>query len=276
MLRYDKHWEALIEHYEEKNCVVEGRRFCSFPSGRRIDIVGSFSAASTLTTESEKSSHFIEAIEKAQVPFVYHHWLECNHSSVEHTIKDHDITLRIPEGAVPVGKTVNIEIGVTMYGPFTYPENRRPISPIVWLCIEDDIKLNKPFQLILPHFLTRLDKEKLSYHQIKFAKANHGNCSAKTKYRFNCCDEKPLLASPGYKSYGVLVSTHCCYYCLSANNSPELAIDAGYCLARVEKVLAHGNEVYFTACFFLSTCIKVVLNCSVSYKFNKSCTIYRP
>ena len=29
LLSYDKNWEALIEHYEEKECVVEGERFCS-------------------------------------------------------------------------------------------------------------------------------------------------------------------------------------------------------------------------------------------------------
>ena len=28
MLSYDKDWEALIVHYEEKGCLVEGDTFC--------------------------------------------------------------------------------------------------------------------------------------------------------------------------------------------------------------------------------------------------------
>lgn len=81
--------------------------------------------------------------------------LICDHCGTEYIIDDHDITLRIPEGAVPVGESIKFEIGVVLYDPFIFPENTRPISPIVWLCIQEDIELKKvkPIQLILPHFL---------------------------------------------------------------------------------------------------------------------------
>ena len=245
LLRYDKHWEALIEHYDEKKCLLrEGEKFCK-----------------SVTNFARRSPYFREAEEQAQVPFLYHHLLECDYNALEYTIDDHDITLRIPMGAVAKGEKIHIEVGVTMYGPFTFPEKTQPISPIVWLCIQENIKLKKPFQLILPHFLTGLSKETLQHHQIKFSKANHKHLLENDQiiYKFQSCDTKPLLATSGNKSYGIIRSTHCCFYCIQASKTPELARDAGYCLARVEnsQLSYQRNEVYFTAVYFLGTCIKV-------------------
>ena len=206
-------------------------------------------------------NQFKIAKENAKVPFLYHRLLECDNSSTEYTVKDHDITLRIPEGALPMGESVHFEIGVAAYGPFIFPGSSRPISPIVWLCILEDVELKKPFKLIVPHFLVGLNKERFNYHQVNFAKANHINYNDSEKvYRFYDHDCEHLFASTEYRSYGILSSTHCCFYCLLAKNTPELTRDAGYCLARIENILSpRRNEVYFAAIFFLDTCMKVFM-----------------
>ena len=193
---------------------------------------------------------------------MHHDILECDSNGLEYIFEDHDITLKIPEGAVAENQIIHIEIDVTMYGHFIFPGNTQPISPIVWLCLlEKDTKLNKPFQLILPHFLIGLSKEKLCYHLVSFAKASHHNCAVEdgeTKYKFNPCDSEPLFASSEDKSYAVLESDHCCFYCLKANQTPELARDAGYCLTRIEcSASPQRNEVYFVATYFLKACIQV-------------------
>ena len=196
-----------------------------------------------------------------QVLFLHYHVLECDHGGIEYVINDHDITLRISEGAIPVGESIKFEIGVVMYGPFIFPESTRPISPIVWLCIREEIELKKPFQLILPHFLIGLKKERLKYHRICFAKASHSSYDATEKYKFNECASEVLFASTEDKSYGILNSTHCCFYCLTSSNTPELARDAGYCLAQIETILSsqpQRSEIYFVAFFFLATCMKVI------------------
>ena len=119
-----------------------------------------------------QSAYFTEAEKNAQVPFLHHQLFECDCNSQEYTIEEHDITLRIPEGAVSKGEKIHFEIDVAMHGPFTFHENMRPISPVVWLCIlEEGVDLKKPFQLILPHFLTGLSREHVHFHQIQFAKA---------------------------------------------------------------------------------------------------------
>ena len=204
---------------------------------------------------------FSEAEKDVQVPFLHHQVLECGYDGMEHTIEEHDITLRIPEGAVTKGEKIHIEIGVTTYGPFAFPENTRPISPILWLCfMKEDIALAKDFQIVLPHFLTGLTTEELHYHQVSFAKANHNQKYAYTSkkiqivYEFKVCKTQTLFASSGGKSYGVLQSDHCCFYCLQARQSPDLARNAGYCLARIESL---SSETFFVTSFFLKSCIKV-------------------
>ena len=192
--------------------------------------------------------------------------LECGYDEMEYTIEEHDITLRIPQGAVTRGEKFHVEIGVAMYGPFAFPENFRPISPILWLCVmkKDIVTVKKDFQIILPHFLTGLTTERLHYHQVGFAKAGHSQkyvCTSKsegTVYEFKACKTQTLCATSEGKSYGVLQSDHCCFYCLQAKQSPELAMNAGYCLARIKSL--PSTEIFFVASFFLKSCIKVNSN----------------
>ena len=66
-------------------------------------------------------------------------------------------------------------------------------------------------------------------------------------YRFEpYSDAKPHLATSGYRNYGVLISKHCCFYCLEAKATPELAMDAGYRLIQIEPSLSlQRNEIFF-------------------------------
>ena len=46
-----------------------------------------------------------------------------------------------------------IEVGVCLYGPFTFEGDCRPISPIVWLCLQGNTDLKKPMTVTIPHVL---------------------------------------------------------------------------------------------------------------------------
>ena len=77
-------------------------------------------------------------------------------SSSSHTISndkglEYTITIRIPEGAVPKGRTFHFETGV--YGPFNFPEGNQPLPLFLGVCfVEGNDLLKKEFQPILPHF----------------------------------------------------------------------------------------------------------------------------
>ena len=205
--------------------------------------------------------HFQEAKTKALMPFLYHHVLVCDSKAQQYTIEDHDITLRLPEEAVDQGEIVHLEIGVAMYGPFYFPENTQPISPVIWLCLLEDTNLKKPFQLIVPHFLTEISEDRIYHHKVAFAKASHHIQISKNDaigYTFHEFDTKPIFASYNHRSYGILVSQHFCFYCLTAEQTAELALDAGYGLVRIETFLSpQRNQVHFCAIYLLNTCLKV-------------------
>ena len=206
-------------------------------------------------------SDLMGAEKRLQVPFLHHIVLECDYHGLEYTNKDHDISLKIPKGVVPVNERIHLEIAVAMYGPFKFPENTQPISPIIWLCFEEKVVLNNQFQVIFPHFLLGLTKEKAKYHQITFAKANHRDCfivDGQISYSFQPHDTDSNFASSGSRSFAVLSTNHCCFYCLQANQTKELAMDAGYCLTRIECFLVQQrSEVYFLAGYCLNTCLRV-------------------
>ena len=210
-----------------------------------------------------QSAYYKKALTEAHTPFMHHCILKCDSGGLNYTIEDHDITLNIPEGAVAYNQIIHIEIGVTMYGHFEFPKNSQPISPIIWLCLlEDDIKLKKTFQLILPHFLTGLTRDELKNHQVGLVKAIHSNVEddEMRQYKFNpCTDSNLLLTSIRERSYAALELLHCCFYCLKANRTPELLMDTGFCLTRIEHSASpHRDEVFFAATYFLKTCIQVL------------------
>ena len=215
-----------------------------------------------------ESHCFTEAKQRAGVPFLFHKVLEVDCNGMKYLISDHSITVRIPEGAVAMGKKVVLEIGVTLYGPFSFSRNTQPISPIIWLCfLKEDTELLKPFQVILPHFLLGVTDDEIQHHQIAFAKAHHNDYEdVQMTYEFHQCDTKPMFTTSENRSYGILETKHNCFYCIQANKTPELAMKAGYCLVRFEDFLR--QEIHFCVIYFLDTCVEV------RHQFNSLASIF--
>lgn len=197
-----------------------------------------------------------ETVMKAQVSFLHcqQQLLECGWNGLEYTNEEHDITLRIPKGAVAKGMRVHIQFGVTMYGPFSFPENIQPISPILWLCLqEEDAKLKKPYQVVLPHYLS----DKAREYCTGFAKANH-NKSDQSSYDFLTLDVYVKLISKESQGYGLAEIDHFCYMCLIAEKKPKITTDINYCLATVECISQLSRQnVIFCVSYFLRTCVQV-------------------
>lgn len=210
---------------------------------------------------TSQTSHFAEVEETTEISFLYHKLIEVGSLGIDHTITGHDITLRIPAEAIPNRQKYHFEIAVTMHGPFKFSDNFQPISPILWLCLEEQRTLKKPLQVILPHFLPHLTREQAKKHNVVFAKASHTQDSSagdRAVYSFVPCDEQPRFASAGGKNFGILSTNHCCFYCLQAKQTHELTMESSYCLARIESFISQQrSEVHFAAVYCLPTCLRV-------------------
>ena len=231
--------------------------------------------------EHDRVFKYFECVENvSSVPFIDEVTiLEFDSSGKEYTNISHGITLKIPENTISQGSVVHFEVAVALYGPFQFPEDRRPISPILWICPQEDIVLQKPIEIILPHVLNNgLTNEDISRYDLKFYKANHTDHIIKPnrhhQYVFRLMNGDVQFISKKDESFGILQTTHCCFLCITAVQnaelSPDMAQKKGYCLSCIECLqspytnIPTRDIVYFCTSFFLKTCLKVsgfALNC---------------
>ena len=219
------------------------------------------------------SKYYFCAQNLASVPFIDPVMtFECDSSGREYTNKNHDITVRIPENAIPQGSIVYFEVATTLFGPFKFPKDRRPISPILWVCTQEDIIFQKPMEVVLPHILNnQFTTRDVNHFDLQFYKADHNDFSTHIDgchyYNFKPFDAKMKFICENNESFGILHTTHCCFLCITAKKKGELSHDMaqkkGYCLSCVECLrspysnLPPRDVVYFCTSFFLKTCLQV-------------------
>jgi hypothetical protein len=203
---------------------------------------------------------------KDHIPFLDHQMLEVDCAGREYTNVDHDFTLRIPEGAVAEGEKVHFEVGVAMYGPFIFPGNTQPISPILWLhLLDENVKLNKTIELVLPHCYTG---SVTTLSQISFAVAFSKDTtkdSNEPRYLFQLWETDTKFYTD--QKYGAIQTSlyHHQIFCIVRHKSiGHWCKDISFLLACVDLGLQPSisqtlQEVHFYGLFDLSTHRKVGL-----------------
>ena len=172
--------------------------------------------------------------------------------------KSNDVTISIPEGAVPYGQPhPNVEFGVALLGPFEMPHGTEqviPVSPFVWICV-DTIEFSKPVTVILPHFIscdTRQDTDALT-----FLKADLRSIDEDGRFHFASCDDGVAKFKPRSMK-GTITLQQSCFICI-ASECPSMSISkANYCLMMVlPSQQAESFEATFCFTYLLQTCIEV-------------------
>ena len=184
----------------------------------------------------------------------------CTSQGIEYNDEWNDFTLKIPQGAIPEGESLTIDIGVALYGPFQYPEGLRPVSPVFWICVRDKKYFNflKPVEVTLPHFLTLDGEEDVQSLGLIFLKGDH-EIGWKQKTHFQQA-EGTALFRPG-SDYGVLHTHHFCYLCITSKKSKETIRKAKFCMfATIPRRFSTHKPTYafFFVTFFLKTCLETI------------------
>ena len=242
-------------------------------SKHRYSLAFEFHSLRNPIIQRKVSKYYFCSENIASVPFVDPVTvLECDSSGREYTNVSHDITLRIPENAIPQGSKVHFEVATALFGPFKFPKDSRPISPILWICTQEDITFQKPIEVVLPHILNnQFTADDVNRFGLQFHKADHKDFSTRfdgrRHYNFKPFDAKMKFICENNESFGILHTTHCCFLCITAKKKGELSHDMaqkkGYCLSCVECLrspysnLPPRDVVYFCTSFFLKTCLQV-------------------
>ena len=182
----------------------------------------------------------------------------CDNMGGEFYSSTHDFGFAIPEGAIPEGDSINIEVGVTLTGPFDFPQGSKPVSPIVKLCVQQqpNFQFLKPVEVVLPHYLDLSSEEYNSELQIGFLKAGH-TLKDNQGYKFEQMD----LSNTHFKhEYGILRTNHFCYLCIgeASGVTRETTAEASFYLLGYQIMLNPTEwRVYFCVAYFLATCVEV-------------------
>ena len=194
---------------------------------------------------------------------------DCNGGS--YSDENHEVYLRVPKGAIPKGKIISIQVGVSFHSALVslLPREVRPVSPLVKLCVmeEVDFKFLKPVRVTLPHFLDVADEEDAKQMGLQFMKCGHG---------LRCFHQSDGEASFKPKSNtATLRTTHFCTFCITANKH----ICSSKINYRLVKVIPKNRQesmwrVNFCVTYYLKTCLQVCtcspLRCCVHDNFHLS------
>ena len=185
---------------------------------------------------------------------------DCTSDGRSYYDEHNDFRLEIPEGAIPEGERVIIDIGVALYGPFQYLTGLRPVSPVFWVCVrgQENFRFLKPVKITIEHCL-RLDRDTDTHSLgLIFLKAGHTLNSA-GKYELHSADGAHDFQSD--LSHGTLTTDHFCLLCIEAKDDHETAKRNGYFLIRahVDPIPARGiHAMEFFVTLKLKCCVDTV------------------
>ena len=197
-----------------------------------------------------------------------------NGDDLEYHSKEHNFTVKIPKGAVKKRGTTEIQIGLAMHGPFSFPERTQNVSPILWLCTIPDTKLRKPVQVTLSHCITTAHcnsstKQKKADKplRLQFAsaslKSGYSSKARKRHFEFHPTEGEEVVWSE--EMHGSILIRHLSPICIVASSgrttdlTREISLHSWYCVVPVVPKIISGTEwsIHFCITFHLQSCIQV-------------------
>ena len=180
--------------------------------------------------------------------------IQLNENGCTHTNDLHEFSIIFPQGVLSPNQTITLTIGVMVYGPFLFPKNVKPVSPILWVCGNStDVRLLQNAKVVLPHCLD-IDESDDRGIKLLFLKAHVNHTTFVTKtiwYIFESVGNAVL--HEGHNA--ALYTNHFCCICLAANVSPSVKENMQYSITLFKDI--PNSRCVFAVTFLLKTCIEV-------------------
>ena len=203
----------------------------------------------------------------------------CTSEGRRFTDEANDFSLEIPEGAIPEGERLTVDVAVSLFGPFQFPEGLRPVSPVFWVCVRDhrNFQFSKPVLVTTPHFLDLENDDNITSLGLTFLKAGH-NKNSEGLYEFKQTPGQIDLKTT--KKLGVIKMSHFCSLCLASKDIPKCLEKASFCITAVlpEFSVPVGKRAqahFFITFLNLKTCLYKVKDIIRSMDLEGYCTKQR-
>ena len=200
----------------------------------------------------KKYAYFADALELAFVQPIK--VVTLTHERQEVTIENEEISIHVPDDAIPVGKRLNIEYGSAMYGKLSFPEDMCPVSSILWICPQEEMDLLKPFKITLPHTV----KYEEGVTELFFLKACHNEeLPIAMQEVFNFEEMTQHNGIEFNQREGSVYTMRFCCVCIAEN--VRKPTKKRYLLYRTEPLHRNSQKFAVDYCitFDLPTCIEV-------------------
>ena len=177
----------------------------------------------------------------------------------------------IPEGAVPEGPLLQLEVGMSLYGPFKFPEDLYPIAPILMLCSQNDIKLHKSVNITIPHIIADAEGIDTKAQSIQVIKANHTSLLVAGESLFDNVIQDSNLVFHSHNGYGLATFSlpHFSFVSIfEKRDNIEVAKKRGYCICPLipspSTIHSRSGTLTFYLCvtYFMKPCIEVSSCCN--------------
>ena len=174
------------------------------------------------------------------------------------------VYIDIPRGAVPESRLLRVEVGVCLYGPFEFPGNLYPITPILMLHPQHDVQLNKSVRITLPHVIESATDTDVKALGIKVIKGSP-NCQLgeSGQYVFDKTIEDSNLSfyTIGSKGFVTFLLSHFCFITVLASTKREVAERAMCCICPLFYPTSSMNFKYcLCVTYYMDPFLEVCIN----------------
>ena len=177
------------------------------------------------------------------------------HSGRQYISESHDIRITIPKGAIQQHTIVHLQVGVALHGPFSFPDAKQPVSPIIWIGVTPTVNLKIPIEITVPHFVKASSQS--SHEKLEFLKAA-SKIKSTSKYHFSKVAE--INQQFNSENYGTVSIKDFCFYCIVGDASSNSTLTANYGLVPViPKPVAQTTmwKIHYYVIYLLKTYIHV-------------------
>ena len=173
----------------------------------------------------------------------------CTNEGKEVDSMAYDFSICIPKGAVKKRKSVELQVGVCLHGPFTVPKGYSPVSPIVMVTSQTHFKLKKPIQIFLSHCIARVSGYTAFFHANKLVN---------NKYLFQQTDSDTYHFQT-FDNLGKITTTELGFYCIMAkdNTNPKQSINYSLVPIIPKNIDSKSWTVHYCVIYQLKALMKV-------------------
>ena len=166
--------------------------------------------------------------------------LPITHAGMKYCDDRLGLCVSIPEGAVPEGLILHLEVGMCLHGPFKFPANTSSIAPILLLYPQENITLQKCIKITLPHIIDCAQESDVETLGIQVVKADHilgAYPETHLPFSFVDTDSKIVFEQIGqnenFQNYATFSLTHFCFLSLRVNKKmkSEVAKRKAFCVS---------------------------------------------